>query len=198
MADNMDLSTGETKKPGGSGKIKSILKKVSLLLILLSLLSTGVYFGYSYLVADKPGVVSKSELSEEILLFTFDIMPTIHADIVAISEEITFTDIEINRIEGIEKKFPDQKKITDTEKKLWEKNLLELNKFRVKHEKEIRDIYVSYRVNTETGLQLIEEKKEELNKTANELITPSKTLTDKLRAIEEAKGFWDKLKEKVF
>ena len=195
MAEDIDLTADKT---GGKSKLKTILKRLLILFFILVLVGVGGFFGYLHLFAPKPGVVAKSELPEEILIFAFEIIPEIHADVVAISEEIQFTEIEIKRIETIEKKFPEQKKITDTEKKLWEKNLSELNKFRLKHEKEVRDIYVSYRVNIETGLKLIEEKKEEMKKTAGELITPSKTLTDKLRAIEEAKSFWDKLKEKVF
>ncbi len=195
MVEDMDMTK---VKSVGKGKIKSILKKIFILLLILILIATGGFLGHRYFFASKPGVVAKSELPEELLIFAFKIMPDIHADVVAISDEIQITETEIKRIEAIEKQFPDQKKITDTEKKIWEKNLSELTKFRIKHENKIQDIYVSYSVNTETGLKLIEENKKELKKTAGELITPSKSLTDKIRAIEEAKSFMDKLKEKVF
>jgi len=198
MAEEMDLSSGKPKRTDRKSRGKSIIKKMLILFFLISLFAAGGFFGYLYLLADKPGVVVKSELPKEILLFSFNVMPLIHADIVSICEEIEFTEGEIKRIDDIAKEFPAQKRITDTERKLWGKNLLNLNKFRIKQEKEIRDIYVSYRVNIETGLKLIEEKKEELNKSAGEIITPSKELTDKLRAVDEAKSFLDKLKEKVF
>ncbi len=194
----MDFSSDASNKSGKKKKGKPILKKLLIILLILGLLSGGGFFGYLYLHTKQQEVIPKSDLPEEILRLTYKIMPEIHADVVTISEEIIFTENEIKRIENIEKKNPDQKKITDTEKKLWDKNLKELNKFRLKHEKEIRDIYVSYRVNTETGLKLIDEKKEELKKSSNEVLKPSKKLTDKIRAIEEAKSFMDKLKEKVF
>lgn len=124
-------------------------------------------------------------------------MPQVHAGVRAISDEIVLTENEIIRLEEIEKNFPDQGKITKAEKKVWDKNFSSLTKFLEKHEKEIQTLYVSYRVNQETGQILIDEKKEALSTASGNIVESSKILTDKIRALEEAKSLLDKAKESI-
>lgn len=193
------MAKKEGKQDGDkkSKKKKPFLKKL-LILFILAALGGGGFFVYDRFFMEKPGKVPESELDEEILIFASEKMPAVHAGLNLLGNEIIYTKNEINRIETIEKQFPDQTKITGSEKKLWEKNLAGLQKFRQKQEKDIRDIYVSFRVNEENGTVLIEENKAALAESTEEIIKVSQTLTEKIRMAEEAKGFLEKLKDKLF
>ncbi len=192
-----DLNTemDPDKKKKKKKKVNFPFKKFAIIFLIIVFLTGGALAGYYFFFADKPGQVEKSALPEEILIFTFNVMPLVHSGIISVSDEIVITEKEIIRINEIEKNFPDQEKITNSEKKIWDKNLLILTKFLEKHEKEIQNLYVSYRVNHETGQKLIDEQKDALVEASTEIITPSKVLTDKIRIIEDAKTFFDKVKD---
>lgn len=187
------LDTTADSKPKKKRKLP--FKKFLFFFLTIVLLAGGGAAAYYFYFTDKPGEIEKSGLSKEILVFTFNFMPAVHTDIKSLNDEIIITEKEIERIKEIEKTYPDQEKITTSEKKIWDKNLLTLTTFLVKQEKEIKDIYVSYQVNKETGQKLIDEKKEALATASTEVITPSTVLTEKIRAIEAAKGFLDKIKD---
>lgn len=197
MAAEADLNL-DTKDKTTTSKRKLPLKK-----IIVTLLALGGLFGigftvYVFLFAKSPGKIKKATLPKEILVFTYKQMPEVHAGLVTINDEIVITEKEIERINAIEKQFPDQNTITGSEKKIWEGNLASLSKFMAQLEKEIQIVYVSFRVNQETGATLIESRKEELKQSVESVSVPSKELTDKLRAREEAKGFLEKTKDKLF
>lgn len=187
------LETTENSAPRKKRKVP-FKKFFIFFLIIILLAGSGAAVFYIYFT-DKPGEIKKSGLSKEILIFTFNLMPEVHTGIKSINDEIIITEKEIERIKEIEKEYPDQEKITTSEKKIWDKNLLTLTTFLLKQEKEIKDIYVSYQVNKETGQKLIDEKKEALATASTEVITPSTVLTEKIKAIEAAKGFLDKIKD---
>lgn len=200
--DDFDLNT-KTEKPKKEKKKKEKssrklpIKKILIFLFIICLLGGGAGSAWFVLFAKKPGKIEKSSLPKEIIVFAYDFLPEIHSGMVSLNAEILLTEKEINRIEGIEKDFPDQKKITDSEKKIWTGNLSQLTKFLVKLEKEIQTFYVSYRVNQETGKALIENRKDELKQSIDGVLAPSKELTDKLRALDEAKSFLDKTLDKI-
>lgn len=187
------LDTTDDSEPKKKRKIP--FKKILFFFMIVLLLTGGGAAIYYLYFTDKPGEIEKSGLSKEILVFTFNFMPEVHTGIKSINDEVIITEKEIERIKEIEKTYPDQEKITTSEKKIWDKNLLTLTTFLVKQEKEIKDIYVSYQVNKETGQKLIDEKKEALATASIEVITPSTVLTEKIKAIEAAKGFLDKIKD---
>lgn len=184
-----------TKNSAPKKKRKIPFKKIFIFFLIITLLVGGGAAVFYIYFTDKPGEIKKSGLSKEILVFTFNFMPGVHTGIKSLNDEIIITEKEIERIKEIEKEYPDQEKITTSEKKIWDKNLLILTSFLVKQEKEIKDIYVSYQVNKETGQKLVDEKKEALATASTEVITPSTVLTEKIKAIEAAKGFLDKIKD---
>lgn len=189
----LDTTKGTKKKKKGTLSLKIVL----IFFLILGIIAGGAFTGYYFLFAEKPGEIEKSGLPKEILEFTFLLMPQVHAGLISISDEMVITEKEINRIKEIEKNYPAQEKITTSEKRVWDKNFSVLTKFLEKHEKEIQNLYVSYRVNQETGQKLIDENKEALAKASNEIIAPSKVLTDKIRVIEDAKSLLDKVKDYI-
>lgn len=196
MANHKDL-TLNTKK-GSSDKKGSPKKKILIIVLILILLVSGITVAYFLWFTDKPQHFANSELPQEIIAFSFVHLPELYGEISALDEEITYNKNEMDRIETVGNTYPDQKKIADTELKTWSANLAALTKCRLEFEKELKMIYVSYQVNPESGQALMDEKKEPLKSLVDPVVTQSKTLTDKLRAIEEAKGFLEKTTDKLF
>lgn len=190
---NMTLNTGKSDSP----KKKSSKKKTILILFGLLFLVSAGGAGYVFYLKNTPAKVPSSELPVEIIAFSYKQLPDLYQAILSLDEEISYTEKEMERIRKVGQTYPDQKKITDGELKAWTANLSALNKSRIAFEKELKALYVSYRVNAETGQALIDEKKDGLKTMAEQVVSQSKTLTDKLRAIEEARGFIEKMLAKI-
>ncbi len=97
--------------------------------------------------------------------------------------------------------YPDQIKITNKEKKVWEKAKKGLQKAFLKIEKPVKETYVLFRVNNKLGLSQIEAKRKELNELTLTALTTAQELTQKLEPIEKVpkgiiKGTIYKLKKK--
>ncbi|MBU1169576.1 MAG: hypothetical protein KKD44_08435 [Proteobacteria bacterium] len=195
MAKSKDL-TLNTKETEPKEKKKGSRKKVLLLVLLLLVLVCGVVVVYILFFSKKPAVITTSHLPKEIIVFSFDELPGLYEKLLSLNEEIILTQKEIDRIETVATTYPDQRKIADTEKKSWTVNLAALNKCLTDFEKQMEMLYVSYQVNPETGKTLMDEKKDDLEKTVETVVNQSKTMTDKLRAIENAKSFIEKTKDK--
>lgn len=183
-----------TEKP----KRKFSIKKLIMFLLIMGLLSGGACAAYVFIFSDSPGNIKKTVLPKDIIKFTYIRIPEVHTGMMTISDEIIMTETEIDRIDSIEKTFPDQSTITGSEKKIWKDNLDSLMKVMSQVETEVKIIYVSWRVNQEIGTALIDEKKNELIESIEAATAPSRELTDKLRAREEAKGFFEKTRDKLF
>lgn len=192
MAQDKDMTLETTKK----GK-KTSKKKTILILFAVLFLVSAAGGGYVVYLKNTPEQIPSSELPVEIISFAFKNHPDLYQAILDLDEEITYTQNEIDRIGNVGKTYPDQQKIAETEKKAWTANLSSLTKCRIDFEKQLKALYVTYRVNPETGQAMIDEKKEALTTMVEQVVTQSKTLTDKLRAIEDAKGFIEKFTDKL-
>lgn len=187
MADDKD-----TKKKAK----KSSRKKMILALVLTVALALSGAAVYLFLMGNKPAVMETIDLPPEIVAFSFERLPDAYAMLVSLDEEIRRTEGEIARISAVGETYPDQKKIAEAEAKAWTANLSALTKIRSEFEKQIEMLYVSVTVNPETGQALIDEKKDEFLKKTEAVIVQSKTLTDKLRAIDEARSFFEKTRDR--
>lgn len=140
-------------------------------------------------------------LPEEMLEFSFYHFPDLYRAMTAYNLEINLFDREIARIEQISRTYPDQVKITEKEKKIWEKAKETLKKAFIKIEKPVKETYVLFRVNEAQGLIRIRELNKELTEAAQSALAPAQALTQKLKQEEEApeglvKGSIYKLKKK--
>jgi hypothetical protein len=203
----MAKETGKTKdskkqkeiKDGNnkSGSKKKLIKKVTITLLILLIAGGGGFSGYYFLTKSRGGILPHIKLDKNVMTFAFENMPAFYSGLKDLSNEISLIEKEIVRIKNIEKKYPEQQKITAAQIKLWEKNLDSLKKTIEKLETELSAIYVSWRVDKETGEKLMEPKKTELVKSVEDALAPSKIMTDKLKKIEESKGFFTKILEKA-
>ncbi len=193
-----DISGEETKssskkgKKGGKSKGLFTKKKIFLLIILV-MLGTGGYFGYTVFMGPKDGQVRyvKKELGhvglpQEMLKFTFTQIPDLYLAILDFDSEMMIFDNEIQRIQAVGEKYPDQQKIAEKEKKVWEKSRGSLVKEFSKIEKPIKEMYVLYQVNPEQGTAKVAEKGEELVATARNALATAQEQTQKLKQDEAA------------
>jgi flagellar basal body-associated protein FliL len=181
----------------GTPKKKSSLKIILVVILILLLLAAAGAGGVFFLLTQKAGIV-KSTLPPEILSFLQKQLPELYSSFAILDEEIVLTDNEMIRIAKIGDTFPEQKKIADTEYKIWESNMKALQKGQADFEKEIQVFYVSYQVNPETGKTLMDEKRDALKQNLESLVTSSKPLTDKLRELEAKKPFLQRTIDKLF
>jgi hypothetical protein len=201
----------EKDKPGK--KTKKRFSKKLIFIILLVLIAVG---GSSYVVytlyfspKDSKGPKAKYKkielghihLPEEMLRFSFDYFPDLYIAMITFNKEMDLIDKKIALIDAVAKKYPDQKKIADKEKKTWEKAKNALQKAFLKIEKPVKETYVLFRVNKEQGLVQIKARKKELTELAKSALTPAQELTRKLKSNEKIphgliKGTLYKLKKK--
>lgn len=205
---------GAAAKPGklkGAGKkiagLKNLFtKKRIFLFFIILLLGGGGYAGYSFFFAQKENkpVYAKKKLEhitlpDEMLRFTFDHFLPLYQAFLAFNSEVILLDKEIQRIDDVGQKYPEQMKIADREKKVWEKSKDALLKAFSKIEKPIREIYVLYQVNPDQGKDMASEKSPELIQSAEEALAAAREQTDKLRQSQEPapEGFLPGLMFKV-
>lgn len=206
-----DKTEKETKdktqkdKPPKDKKSKTRGKKripVKLILIVFFILCVGVggfvvysiYFSAGTDLNHKPAYKKISlvhiNLPEEILEFSFNYFPELYAEMIIANNEILLIDKEIGRIDAVSKKYPDQAKIAEKEKKIWEKTKDTLQKAFIKIEKPVKETYVLFQVNEPDGLAKIEELKSVLTQTAQTALVPAQELTKRLKSSEVApEGF---------
>jgi len=181
----------------GAPKKKSSFKIILIVFMVFLLLAAAGSGGVFFLLNKKAGIV-KSALPPEIMSFLEKQLPELYSSFAILDEEIVLTDNEMIRIAKIGDTFPEQKKIADTEYKIWESNMKTLQKGQADFEKEIQIFYVSYQVNPETGKTLMDEKRDSLKQNLESLVTGSKPLTDKLRELEAKKPFFQRTLDKLF
>ncbi len=129
-------------------------------------------------------------LPDEMIQFSFNHFKKLYLSMITFNEEINLLNREIERIESIGRKYPDQIKIAEREKKVWIKSKTTLEKTFIKIEKLVKTIYVLFSVNSQAGLVKIEEKRKELNELAESGLKPAQEMTLKLKPKEEVpKGF---------
>lgn len=207
-----DAPTPDEKKL--TKKIKNLFSKKLIFIFILILFAFGAAAGVVYKLhfAPKDPETLKASyhklelkninLPEEMVKFCFENFPDLYAAILTCNNEIILMDKEIARIDEIAKKYPEQGKIAEKEKAVWEKTKINLQKGFLKIEKPVKEIYVLFNVNKEQAMIQINEKNKELTELAGAAIAPAQELTKKLIIEEETppqgliKGTLYKLKKK--
>ncbi len=180
-------SAEETSDAAPTKKKRSVLKKVLILTIAATILAGAgflVFYFFFYhpdtaLVYPEKKMAHVS-LPDEMLRFCFANMPDVYDSLAEYDKDIQAFDQEIQRIVAVGEKYPDQARITDKEKKVWEKSRAVLEKSFTKIQKTIREYYVLCQVNVQDGTRVVEEQKEELAKMAASFLEPANAQLMKL------------------
>ena len=169
-------------------------KLVFILFLILTAMGASSLVVYKFYFAPKDPESLKADyqklelkninLPEEMIRFCFDNFPDLYAAILNCNTEIGLMDKEIARIDDIAKQYPEQGKIAEKEKAVWEKAKINLQKSFLKIEKPVKEIYVLFRVNKEQAMIQINEKNKELTDLAGAALVPARELT---KSIEEEK-----------
>ncbi len=185
----------DTKKGFGS-KIKGLFSKKLIIVLFLLLIAIGgsgfvVYKFYfapqdpeAQIIKYKKTELKHIKLPEEMVKFSFDHFPDLYTAILRYNNEIELIISEIDRIDAVGTKYPDQKKIAENEKKIWVKAKATLEKSFIKIEKPVKETFVLYQVNKELGLAQVEAKNDELVTNSQEAIKAVQELTQKLKIKE--------------
>ena len=138
-----------------------LIPKKLIFIAVLVLIALGASFFLIYKLYFAPkdpeslkAVYQKTELKhvnlpEEMIRFCFDHFPDLYAALLTCNSQIILMDKEIARIDGIAKQYPEQGKIAEKEKAVWEKAKINLQKGFLKIEKPVKEIYVLFRFNAE-------------------------------------------------
>lgn len=167
-------------------------------LTVLAVFIAGGYFALPFLRdANQPGAdLSHVRSKPEIVLFASRTWPDAYKRFVELDLEINFLDQEIERLNTMEKEFPQQKKIIQDEKTIWERISKNLHSVLDNFEKGVETVYVTYSVNKEKGLQSIQDSQEAILKPIDEALAESGKLTARLRA-EPEQNFIDRIKKLI-
>lgn len=163
-------------------------KQIFILLMVLGAIGASAYWVYTLHFTEKTSGTAVYQtielphvkLPEEMVKFSFDHFPDLYISLVNFNAEISLFIKEIQRIEAIAQKYPEQKKITDTGKKELEKGKNTLIKEFSKLEKPIKETYVLFQVDETQGLARIKEKKQELTDTAQAALNTAQEQTKKI------------------
>lgn len=146
---------------------------------------------------DRPQVdLSKLQLKEDIITFTFKKVPRIYSGLVKLDNEIVLIDKELERLKEIEAEFPKQKKIIIIERNNWKKVKKDLRSSLSNLEKKVEKIYVTHLVNKSKGTELINKNIKSLVGTINKTLEASSPHTRRLIVVEK-KSFLASLKDKL-
>ena len=168
------------------------IKKLIIIPVVIILIAGLSFFVYKMffsssddeLIVYKSITLKKIDLPEEMLKFSFDHINDLYFSFVTYDLRIHLLNIEINRINKIGESYPEQNKIAEKEKKDWIKAKEKVEKKFIKIQKEIRELYVLYKVNKKEGIQKIKEKNKDLLLQANEAL---ETLEPYITIIETTK-----------
>lgn len=181
--------TGDESKTAKPKK-KSLLKKLTILLFILGILAGGGFFAYTSFFSGsgtedgrgyQPVTLVHVTLPDEMLAFCFARMPELYDALVAFNGEMDLFKAEIARIDAVATKYPDQKKIVDSQKKVWDKGMRSLKKSFEKLEKPIKETFVLFQVNQAQGQEKIDQTAEQMIRDANEALEKSQELTAPLK-----------------
>ena len=187
---DQDKDGGDPKAVQGKPGKKGLFKKLIILLLILGLLGGGGFFAYTkfFLSSDnqndqgyQPVTLAHVSLPEEMLAFCFARMPDLYDALVAFNGEMDLFEAEIARIDAVSAKYPDQKKIADGQKKLWEKGKDSLRKTFEKLEKPIKETFVLFQVNQVAGQEKIDEIVEQMILDAGDALKKAQEQTAPLK-----------------
>lgn len=182
----------------GSGKTKKLII-IAVIIILCAAIGAGAFF---FLKKGKEQIkYSKKEyknlaIPEEMIKFTFDVLPNLYVELGKLNDEVDIMDAEIKRLEEIETKYPKQKKIPTSEKKNIERLKKGTQTAISKIEKEIETAFVMSLVEEPKGRQYAKERQPDLEQLAKDSLAQIKgTEPEKTEdAEEEPTGFMGKIK----
>ncbi|MDY0219716.1 MAG: hypothetical protein RBR67_01060 [Desulfobacterium sp.] len=183
---------------------KRLLKRITLAILAIALLAGAGLTGYSLLTKENTGrkYVKKElphvTLPPEMLKFCFDNLTDIYDALQKFSLEITRLDREIQRIESIGAAYPDQAAIADREKKIWSSvRKRSLDSF-TKIEQQIRQIYVTFKINPEAGRSRLNQERTELVEQTTDPLETLMALTGRIKTDEQPPlGFIKKVIYKI-
>ncbi|MFO7884455.1 MAG: hypothetical protein R6U68_06505 [Desulfobacteraceae bacterium] len=168
------------------------LKKLLLILALVAALAVSGAVVYKFYFEKKsdssssrPDYQEKElkhiDLPGEILKFSFEHFSEVYFILVEFNKEIIRIDREIERINAIAEKYPDQERIVTSEKRVWEKTREKgVDRFK-KIQNEIKAVYVLFQVNRAAGIEKIKEDIQDITTDAREALTPVAELTQRLK-----------------
>ena len=165
-------------------------KRILILFLVLAAIGASSFLVYTLYFTEKGPenkIYEKIELPhvklpEEMLKFSFYHFPDLYLSLVDFNTEVTLFDREIARIKVIAQRYPEQLKITDTEKKVLEKGKATLIKAFRKLEKPIKETYVLFQVNETQGLAKVKEKEKELTDMAKTALKIAQAQTKNIKA----------------
>ena len=157
-------------------------KRLMLFLVLPALIAAGAWVGYAWFFTDQGAKTPEYttiqmphvSLPEEMRRFCFDRMPELYSAFVTYNETVALFDHEIARIAEIGGKYPEQKRIADAEKKVWERAKDRLMRSFSRIEDTVKQMYVLFKVNQEQGLAMIQEKNDDLVSSAQDALAPAR------------------------
>ncbi|MBF0379148.1 MAG: hypothetical protein HQK72_16960 [Desulfamplus sp.] len=205
VADNLPQTTEKKKRKLFSKKIFFIM----LVFISVGIASFVVYKIYftkkvtqvvkrEYIKKELPNII----LAEEVIRFSFDLLPEFYDSTIIFNDSVIALENEVKRLNELGKQFPDQIKIAEKEIKVIEKENTKLKQTYEKLEKKVEALYVSYKVNQESGIKQIEEQKNEIFTSSKDALAPVLELTKRIYAMgaaesKEPEGFVKKAIYKI-
>ncbi|MBF0201813.1 MAG: hypothetical protein HQK66_10985 [Desulfamplus sp.] len=186
--DTVETDVVEKKKSGW----KKFFNKKAILFIFLSHVAVSIAGFVVYKIYFQDGTIEdiyvekempNVDLPPEILKFSYVFLRVFYDSLVLFDNEVTLMEKEIERIADLGEQYPDQKNIADKEIRVWEKEKESLIKSYERLIKNLEAIFVSYRVNMDNGLELIEDQREDMVLRARDALTASMALTERLKLI---------------
>jgi len=168
------------------------IKKIIIILVILGVFGGGGYAGYTFFI--KSGGSSGERvftaqkmphltLPKEMLKFSFDHYPDLYDAFVQYESEMALFEQEIARIKAISAKYPEQQKIADRQKKIWEKGKNTLIKEFTKLEKPVKETFVLFQVNPKEGKAQIETSAADLAISARSALDAAQDLSADIKAM---------------
>ncbi len=177
-AENSEKKKSPPGKSTAASKRRFSIKAVVTLVLVLAAVAGSAYVVYRVYFTGtdtEKAVYEQKELAnvalpEEMLWFSFVHMNNLYDALREYNRRITLINGEIERIENIADKYPEQSRIAQREAKEWEKAKKDLQRAFDKIEKEVKDLFVLYSVNRTRGETEISEKREALVSDAQEAL----------------------------
>ncbi|MBF0572985.1 MAG: hypothetical protein HQK69_04415 [Desulfamplus sp.] len=205
VTDNLSETAAKKKR-------KFLSKKIIFVILVFISVGVAAFVVYKIYFTKKVPQVVKREyvkkelpniiLAEEVIRFSFDLLPEFYDAAIIFNDSLITLESEIKRLNEIGKQFPDQIKIAEKEIKVIEKEKTKLKQTYDKLEKKVEALYVSYKVNQESGIKQIEEQKNEIFTSSKDALAPVLELTKRIYAMEasaskEPEGFLKKAIYKI-
>lgn len=167
-----------------------------LVLVLLFGLGAGGFIAYQHLQNKNRLPATSFEhigLKEDVVIFTFKVIPTLYNRFLGLNTEISLIDKELDRLSALETDFPSQKRVVKTERAMWAQLRKNLSVEASTAEKKTDSFYVTYMVNKQKGKEFINDNLELLLERIDATLEEARKETRRLKNIQK-KTFMDKIK----